>query len=166
MKSLKDFDRFKINQTPLSIQPHLYYVANGLFYRAAFTVQGRRKVWQSGGAIINVVAIICPFAHCRYLDIYISQNIRLCNGDFEGRFQTSLQTRIMIIFIWKFISIIPIFLLFFAGVVKFTAFCTQLPLFQKGWNVWITFLHQIATWICHVIGECPKSSGFDNSCKK
>ena len=62
MKSRKDFNRFKIKQTPLSIQPHLYYVANGLFYRAAFIVQGRRKVWQSRGAsIINVVAIICPF---------------------------------------------------------------------------------------------------------
>ena len=31
-----------------------------------------------------------------YLDIYISQNIRLCKGDFEGQFQTSLQARIMI----------------------------------------------------------------------
>ena len=54
----------------------------------------------------------CPTAHCSYLDIYISQNIRLCKGDFEGQFQTSLQTRIMISFIWKFISIILIFLLF------------------------------------------------------
>jgi hypothetical protein len=29
-------------------------------------------------------------AHCSYLDIYISQNISLCKGDFEGQFQTSL----------------------------------------------------------------------------
>ena len=84
-------------------------------------------------------------AHWSCLDIYISQNIRLCKGDFEGQFQTSLQARIMIFFTWKFISIIPIFLLFFAGVVKSTAFCTQLLLFQKGQNVWVTFLHQIAT---------------------
>ena len=29
----------------------------------------------------------------RYLDIYISQNIRLCKGDFERQFQTTLQTK-------------------------------------------------------------------------
>ena len=33
--------------------------------------------------------------HCNYLGIYISQNIRLYKGDFEGQFQTSLQARIM-----------------------------------------------------------------------
>jgi hypothetical protein len=31
-------------------------------------------------------------AHCSYLEIYISQKIRLCNGDFEGKFQASVQT--------------------------------------------------------------------------
>jgi hypothetical protein len=39
--------------------------------------------------------------HCSYLDIYISQNIRLCKGDFEGQFQTSLQARIMNFFYLK-----------------------------------------------------------------
>ena len=34
-------------------------------------------------------------AHCSYLDIYISQKIRLCKGDFEGKFQTSVQASIM-----------------------------------------------------------------------
>ena len=29
--------------------------------------------------------------HTTYLDIYISQKIRLCEGDFEGKFQTSIQ---------------------------------------------------------------------------
>ena len=29
--------------------------------------------------------------HCSYLDIYISQKIRLCEGDFESKFQTSVQ---------------------------------------------------------------------------
>ena len=70
-------------------------------------------------------------SHCSYLDIYISQNIRLCKGDFEGQFQTSLQARIMIFFIWKFIFIILIFFLFFARIVKSTAFCTLLLLFQR-----------------------------------
>ena len=74
--------------------------------------------------------------------------IRLCNGDFEGRFQTSLQTRIMIIFIWKFISIIPIFLLFFAGVVKSTAFCTLLLLFQ--WVDMFELQFDGKMWLKHI----------------
>ena len=85
-------------------------------------------------------------AHCSYLDIYISQNIRLY---FKQAYRPGLH---MIIFIWKFISIIPIFLLFFAGVVKSTAFCTLLLLFQRGWYVWVTFFHQIATQTCQLIG--------------
>ena len=32
-------------------------------------------------------------ARCSYLDIYISQNIRLYKGDFEGQFQTTLQAK-------------------------------------------------------------------------
>ena len=35
-------------------------------------------------------------AHCSYLDIYISQKIRLCRGDLEGQFQTSLQAKVII----------------------------------------------------------------------
>ena len=33
---------------------------------------------------------------CSYLDIYISQNIRICKGDFEGQFQTILQAKVSI----------------------------------------------------------------------
>ena len=33
------------------------------------------------------------YTHCSYLDIYISQNIRLGKGDFEGKFQTILQPK-------------------------------------------------------------------------
>ena len=58
--------------------------------------------------------------------VYISQKIRVCKGDFEGNFHTSVPASIF----WKFRSIIHIFLLFFAGVVKSTAFCTLLLLFQ------------------------------------
>ena len=69
--------------------------------------------------------------HCGYLDIYISQKIRLCKGDFESKFQTSVQASIMNFLVRKFKFLQLIFLLFLAGVVKSTAFCTQLLLFQK-----------------------------------
>ena len=72
-----------------------------------------------------------PTAHCSYLDIYISQNIRLCKCDFEGKFQTILQAKGINFFIWKFRFIILIFLLVFAEFVKSTAFCTLLLLFQR-----------------------------------
>ena len=42
---------------------------------------GRRK---------KLYQVLLTKAHCSYLDIYISQNIRLCKGDFEGQFQTTL----------------------------------------------------------------------------
>ena len=32
-------------------------------------------------------------AHCSYLDIYISQNLELCKGDFAGKFQIILQAK-------------------------------------------------------------------------
>ena len=70
------------------------------------------------------------YTHCSYLDIYISQKIRLCVVDVEVQFQTSLQAESINFLIWKFRSIILIFLLFFAGIVKSTAFCTLSLLFQ------------------------------------
>ena len=63
------------------------------------------------GSLLEWIHLFLTVPHCSNLDIYISQNIRLCKGDFEGQFQTSLQARIMIFFIWKFISIKLIFLL-------------------------------------------------------
>ena len=68
--------------------------------------------------------------HCTYLAIYISQKIRLFVVDFEGQFQTSLQAESINFLISKFKSIMLIFLLFFAGIVKSTAFCTLSLLFQ------------------------------------
>ena len=82
--------------------------------------------------------------HCSHLDIYISQKTRLCVVNLEGQFQTSLEAKLINFLIWKFRSIILIFLLFFAGIVKSSAFWTLSMLFQKSWNVWVTFLHQIA----------------------
>ena len=59
--------------------------------------------WSTGGSR----------AHCSYLEIYISQKISLCKGDFEGKFQTSVQTSIINFLIWKFRFIIINILLFF-----------------------------------------------------
>ena len=70
-------------------------------------------------------------SQCSYLDIYISQNLKLCKGDFAGKFQIILQAKGINFFIWKFRFIILIFLLVFAEFVKSTAFCTLLLLFQR-----------------------------------
>ena len=72
--------------------------------------------------------------HCSYLYIYISQNIRLCKGDFEGQFQTTLQAKGINFLIWKFRFIILIFLLFFAGVCQIAIQVFQL--FRIGLTVW------------------------------
>ena len=57
--------------------------------------------------------------HCSYLDIYISRKIRLCVIDFE-------LAKLINFLVWKFKSIIPIFLLIFEEFVKSTAFYTFL----------------------------------------
>ena len=90
--------------------------------------------------------------HCSYLNIHISRKIRLCLVDLEGQFQTTLQAKAINFLIWKFRSIILIFLLFFAGVVKSSAFCTLLMLFPKGWVIWVTFLRQIAIQVFQLFG--------------
>ena len=107
--------------------------------------------FQSGGfitaTVVNPPDWKCAnytSAHCSYLDIYISQKIRLCVVDVEVKFQTNLQAKLVNFLVWKFRSIILIFLLFFVGIVKSSAFWTLSMLFQKGWNIWVTFLHQIA----------------------
>ena len=74
-----------------------------------------------------------------------------CVVDFEGQFQTSLQAESINFLISKFKYIILIFLLFFAGIVKSTAFCTLSLLFQKGWSIWVMFLCQITTPIFQLL---------------
>ena len=69
-------------------------------------------------------------AHCSHLDIYISQKTRPCVVNLEGQFQTSLEAKLSNLLIPKLRSIILIFLLFFAEIVKSSAFCTLLLLFQ------------------------------------
>ena len=70
-------------------------------------------------------------AHCSLLDVYISQKTRLCAVNLEDQFQTCLVAKLINFLIWKFKSIILIFLLILAGVVKSSAFCTLLLLFQR-----------------------------------
>ena len=94
----------------------------------------------------------CLNAHCSYLNIYISWKIRLCLVNLEGQVQANFLTKPIISFIWKFKSIILIFALFFAGVVKSSAFCTLLMLFPKGWIIWVTFLRQIAIQVFQLLG--------------
>ena len=77
--------------------------------------------------LISVRPKLFDIAHCSYLDVYISRKIRLCVVDLEDQFQSKL----IIFFTWKFRSVILIFLLFFAGIVKSTAFYTLLLLFQR-----------------------------------
>ena len=62
----------------------------------------------------------------------------------EDQFQTTLLAKDIKFLIWKFRSIILIFLLFFARIVNSTSFCTLLMLFPKGLIIWVTFLRQIA----------------------
>ena len=91
--------------------------------------------------------VLCTLVHCSYLNIYVSRKIRLCLVDLEEKFQTTLQVKGINFSIWKFRYIILIFLLFFAGIVKFRAFCTSLMLFPKGWIFSVTFLRQIETQV-------------------
>ena len=89
-------------------------------------------------------------AHCSYLDIYISQNLKLCKGDFAGKFQIILQAKGINFFIWKFTFIILIFLLVFAEFVKSTAFYTLLLIFQRVDISKLWFLHQNAIQACQL----------------
>ena len=46
--------------------------------------------------------VAAPPSHCSCLEIYISQKIRLCKGDFEGKFQFNLQAKSITFLGWKF----------------------------------------------------------------
>ena len=98
--------------------------ASVLFWRLSdfkLSFDRQNSIWKDWNRKIRVSALrMCTAAHCSYLDIYISQNIRLCKCNFEGKF-----------LIWKFRFIILIFLLFVAEFVKSTAFCTLMLLFQR-----------------------------------
>ena len=93
------------------------------------------------------LSVLVTVAHCSYLDIYISQKIKLCEGYFKNKFHTRVQASIMNFLMWKFTSIILIFFLFFAGVVKSTAFWTLLLLFQ--WLVIFKLQFDAKMWLKH-----------------
>ena len=103
----------------------------------------------------------CTGSHCCYLDIYISQNIRLCKGNFEGQRYQFFDLKIKI-----YHSHFPPI---FGGVVKSSSFCTLLMLFQRVeilelqfdagmWLKWFN-LFKIASTVW-------KSTRFDNFFKK
>ena len=89
---------------------------------------------------------------CSYLDIYISRKIRLCVADLKGKFQTNLQAKLLNFLVWKFRSIILIFLLFFAEFVKSTASYKLLRLFQRVDMFELQFDAKITIQACQLFG--------------
>ena len=82
-------------------------------------------------------------AHCSYLDIYISREIRLCVVDLGGKFQTNLQAKSINFLVWKFRSTKLIFILFFVEFVKSSAFYTlfqTVDIFELWFDAKITSL--------------------------
>ena len=76
-------------------------------------------------------------AHCSYLDIYISQKIRLCKDDFEDKFQFNLQAKSITFLVWKFRFIILSFLLLFCRICQIHCFLHTVAALPKSWHVWI-----------------------------
>ena len=74
-------------------------------------------------------------AHCSYLEIYISLKIRLCLVDFEGKFQTNLQAKLFNFLVWKFKSIMVIFLLFLQNLSN-RVLCTHCCCYSKELTSW------------------------------
>ena len=116
--------------------------------RAARTQRAHSTVEHTG----RLQASSRGMAHCSYLDIYISQNIWLWKGDFEGKVQSNLKAKTINFFIRKIRFIKLIFLLFFAEFVKSSAFYTLLLLFQRVDMFELWFLHQIAIQTCQLFG--------------
>ena len=91
----------------------------------------KMSIWNNTNVVLlyhcnNIVGV--TRVHWR---IYILRKIRLCVVDLEGQFRTTLQAKDINLLIWKFRSITLIFFLIFVGVVKSSAFCTLLLLFQR-----------------------------------
>ena len=130
----------------------------------------QNTVWTKKWFRLELVSMeLNHIARFTYLAIYISQKIRLCLVDFEDQFQTSLQAESINFLNAKFKSIILIFLLFFAGIVKSTGLCTLSLLFQKGWSIWVMFCVNSQLQYFNSLEQQwqrAKSSGFDNSCQK
>ena len=84
-------------------------------------------------------------AYCSYLGIYISQKIRLCIVNLEGKFQINLQAKPITFWVWKFQSIIctHFFLFFFCRLCQILCFLQTVAAIPKSWQVKLWFLHQI-----------------------
>ena len=77
---------------------------------------------------VQINAGITTTTHYSLLDIYISQKKTwLCVVNLEEQFQTCVEAKLINFFYLK----IQIFFLFLAGVVKSSAFCTLLLIFQR-----------------------------------
>ena len=110
-------------------------------------------------------------SYCSYLDIYISRKIRLCVVDFEGKFQTNLQAKLINFLVWKFRSTYYAnsYLIFFR-ICQIHCFFTYCCCYSKELTdlncdfcmklqfKYVNFLEQQQ--------QCVKSSGFDKFCKK
>ena len=111
-----------------------------------------------------------PSSHCNYLDIYISQKIRLCVTSWFWRpISNQPAGRIHKLFDLKIQIYYTHFSSFFAGIVKSNAFFTLSLLFQKGWYIWVIFCVKSQLQYFNSLEQqwqCAKSSEFDNSCKK
>ena len=110
----------------------------------------------------------CPrhFLHCTLaIWTFTFHEKSSCVVNLEGQFKTTLQVIILNFLIWKFRPIIFIFLLFFAGIAKSTAFCTLslLKIFELWFDTKTLFQY---FKIFGIAATCEKSIGFDNSCKK
>ena len=107
--------------------------------------------------------------YCSYLNIYISQNIRLCKGDFEGKFKTILQPN-GIIFLSENSDLLLSFSFQFLQNLSNPLLFTHCCCYFKE----LTYLNCdfcIKTQFKHVNSleqqqQCAKSSGFDKFCKK
>ena len=107
--------------------------------------------------------------HCSYLDIYISQKIRLCVVDLEGKFQTiHLQAKLHIFLVWKFRSVILNFLIFLQDLSNSSAYCNlslSKELKYLNWDLKQKCDSHVLT-ILKWQQQCAKSTGFDTFCKK
>ena len=58
-------------------------------------LQGRLTAGLAKQRQLSQKRAFIPTPHCSYLDVYISQKIRLYEGDLEGKFQPRVQASIM-----------------------------------------------------------------------
>ena len=98
-------------------------------------------------------------AHCNYLNMYISQKIRLRVFDLEDQFQTTLQAKDIKFMIWKFNSITYLFSFSFYFLQKFQIQCFlhTFDAIPKSWNTWIAIWRKNVTQMIQPFGNSINS---------